>query len=101
MTTEDDSSYADASHNADLVTVASTDGASAEMQATAMKSILSAYGIESLVIGSTTLPNLGFEVRVPRDHEVQARQALAEAESAGPQAAAEAEQLTEGQAPPE
>lgn len=97
----DEIEQVDASHDLDLVTVAKTDGASAELQALAIKSILDANGIEALVNGSSTLPNLGYEVRVPREHEVQARQAIAEAEKAGPQAAYEAEQMTEGQAPPE
>lgn len=100
---DDDSSFApeDASHDLDLVTVARMDGATGEMQATAIKSILQAYEIDAVVVGSSTLPNLGFEVRVARDQEVQARQALAEAQNAGPQAAYDAEQLTEGQRPPE
>jgi glycine cleavage system aminomethyltransferase T len=91
----------DDSHDLDLVTVARTDGATAEMQATGIKSILDASGIDAMIIGSSTLPNLGFEVRVPKDHQVQAAQAIAEAQSAGPQAAVEAERLTEGIPNPE
>jgi hypothetical protein len=93
--TRPDETPADPSSDLDLVTVASTDGATGELQANAIKSILDAYGVQSVIVGSTTLPNLGFEVRVPQDHEVQARQAIAEAEAAGPQAALQAEQESE------
>ncbi|HYZ84890.1 MAG TPA: hypothetical protein VE621_10820 [Bryobacteraceae bacterium] len=89
----------DASHDLDMVTIASTDGATAELQATAIKSILDANDIESMIVGSTTLPNLGFEVRVPRELEAQAVQAIAEARSAGPQAAFEGERISEAEPP--
>jgi hypothetical protein len=40
------------------------------------------------------LPNLGFEVRVPREDLERAREVLVEAQAAGPAAAEEASQQT-------
>jgi Putative prokaryotic signal transducing protein len=80
----------DPSHELDLVTVATTDGTIAEIEATSIQSILDANGINCVVIGNTTLPNLGFEIKVAKDDFDRARQAIEEAREAGP-AAAEAE----------
>jgi hypothetical protein len=91
----DDVELPDDSHELDLVPVAHTDGATGEMEAISIKSILEASGITAVIIGNSTLPNLGFEVRVPHDVERQAREAIAEAQAAGPAAAVEGERESE------
>jgi hypothetical protein len=91
----DDVELPDDSHDLDLVPVAHTDGATGEMEAISIKSILEASGITAVIIGNSTLPNLGFEVRVPHDVERQAREAIAEAQAAGPAAAVEGERESE------
>jgi hypothetical protein len=85
----------DTSRELDLVAIAHTDGATGEMEAMSIKSILEAGGIDAVIIGNSTLPNLGFEVRVPRDAEQQARAAITEAQAAGPAAAIEGERESE------
>ncbi len=85
----------DPSHDMDLVTVAHTDGAMGEMEATSIRSILDANGIKALVVGDSVFPNLGFEVRVPKEDRAKAEAAIAEAQAAGPAAAIEAEQQSE------
>lgn len=91
----------DTSESLDLETVFQADGASptAEMEAMEVSSLLTAAGIDTVTIGSSTLPNLPFEVRVPRDDAERARLVIAEARAAGPAAAEQAErELEEGSA---
>jgi len=90
--TEDD---ADPSHELDLVTVAKTDGTTAEMEATSVKSILNASGIRAVIVGAASMPNLGFEVRVTKEDVPRAEAVIAEATAAGPSAAMEAEMQQE------
>jgi hypothetical protein len=52
-----------------------------------------------VVVGTSTLPNLGFEIQVAAADEQRARQAIEEARAAGPAAAAEAERETEPAGP--
>jgi hypothetical protein len=85
----------DTSHDLDLVTVFRAAGASAEMEATSIASVLDSNGIEAELVGDARLPILPFEVRVPRDHQVQARQLIAEALDAGPAGADEAQATEE------
>jgi hypothetical protein len=47
------------------------------------------------MIGDSVLPNLSFEVRVPRENVAQARELIAEALAAGPLAAEEGEAASE------
>lgn len=75
----------------DMVTLFRSSNHDAEMEVTAIHSVLEANGIESVVVGSSTIPVLEFEVQVPRDHLDEAQRILAEAKEAGPAAAAEAE----------
>lgn len=89
---------ADPSHDLDLVTVAKTDGTTAEMEATSIKSILNANGIRAVLIGAASMPNLGFEVRVTKEDVPKAEAAIAEATAAGPAAALEAEEQQETEA---
>lgn len=85
----------DPSHELDLVTVFQAAGAEAEMEAVAVRSLLEASGIAAVLVGSSALPSLPFEVRVPADRADEARARIAEAAAAGPSAAEEAERSTE------
>lgn len=86
------------SHDLDLVTVFRlAEGGTAEMEVAAVQGLLEANGIPVVLIGDSPIPSLAEEIRVPRDHEVQAKQLIAEALAAGPAAAAEAEAETENQ----
>ena len=85
------------SHTLDQETVFSATGTTAEMEATNIKAILDANGINCVLVGSSSLPNLPFEVQVARDDIERAQQVIAEARAAGPAAAEEAEQATEQQ----
>ena len=87
----------DESDRLNLETIAATDGALSEMEAQSIRSLLDANGIESVIVGTTTLPNLGFELRVAHSDVERARQVIAEAQSAGPEGADEAELAGEGQ----
>jgi hypothetical protein len=62
-----------------------------EMQAIQVQSLLEASGIEAVIVGDVRFPNFPEEVRVARDHVVQAEQLIKEALAAGPEGAAEAE----------
>jgi hypothetical protein len=83
----------DMSHDFDLVTIYATSVDDSE--AAAIRGVLDANGIPS-VFSSTPYPNLPFEVKVAKGDVERARQALAEAEAAGPAAAEEAEEASEG-----
>jgi hypothetical protein len=83
------------SHDLDMVTVFLSDSPAAEMQATQIRSILDDQGIASLLVSGSMFPSLPFEVRVPKDQVDAARQAIAAAEEAGPNAADEAERASE------
>ena len=90
---------ADPSHDLDMVTITRHMGATGEMEAIGVRSVLEAAGIPVFMFGQSTLPNLSFHVRVPRTHVDQAKTVLAEAEAAGPAAAAEAERESEALPP--
>jgi hypothetical protein len=94
---QDDPGGVDPSHDLDLVTIAELQGATGEMEAMGIQSILDANGISAVLVGASTLPNLSFAVQVARDDVDRAQAALAEARAAGPAAAAEAAQETENQ----
>ena len=95
---EDVPASVDPSHDLDLVTVAMTDGTTGEMEAMAIQSVLDANEIESVIVGNSTLPTMGFEVRVAEEEQKEATAAIEEAKAAGPDAALEAEQAGEHQA---
>jgi hypothetical protein len=86
----------DASHAMDMVTLFSSSNYDAEMEATAIHSLLESNGIPSVLVEPGPLPVLEFEVQVPREHVEEARRILTEAQAAGPDAAAEAEAAGEG-----
>lgn len=96
----DDPGRADPSHDLDMVTVRSTMGTTGEVEALAIKGILDSNGINAVIVGASTLPNLSFEVKVARADLERAQAAIAEAEAAGPAAAVEAERESES-LPPE
>lgn len=81
----------DPSESLDLVTIFSSMGIEAEMEAVGIQSVLEAAGIEAVLVGSSSLPNLPFTVQVASVHAEEAVRVLAEAQSAGPAAAEEAE----------
>jgi hypothetical protein len=85
----------DPSHDLDMVPVFIAEGADSEMCAMGIRSILDAQGIPSVLVSSSPLPSLPFEVRVPKERIEEARKAIAEAEEAGPFAAEEAERESE------
>jgi hypothetical protein len=92
---QDDPGTVDPSHDFDMVTIAEAQGATGEMEALSIQSILDANGITAVLVGATTLPMLSFAVRVARADVERAQAALAEARAAGPAAAAEAARDTE------
>jgi hypothetical protein len=81
----------DASHEMDMVTLFSSSSHDAEMEAMQIHGVMEANGISSIVVGTSTLPVLEFEVQVPRENLEEAQRILAEAQAAGPEGAAEAE----------
>jgi len=81
----------DTSHDLDMVTLFSSSSHDGEMEALAIQSILDANDIPSYVVGPSVIPSLTFEVQVPKSRLEEAQRVIAEAEAAGPAAAAEAE----------
>ena len=63
----------DTSHDLDLVTLFSSSNVDAEMEATAIHTILQAYGVPSVLVGASTIPVLEFQVQVPRAELDEAR----------------------------
>lgn len=81
----------DRSHQMDMVTLFSSANHDAEMEAMQIHGVMEANGISSIVVGTSTIPSLEFEVQVPREDLAEAQRILAEAQAAGPAGAAEAE----------
>ena len=77
----------DPSHALDMVTIAELEGGTGELEALAIQSILDASGINAVLVGSSSLPSLRFNVQVPREDVDRARAAIEEATAAGPAAA--------------
>jgi len=75
----------------DMVTLFASSNFDAEMEATSIHSVLEANGIPSILVEPGPLPVLEFEVQVPKENLEEAQRILAEAQAAGPAAAAEAE----------
>lgn len=96
---QEEDAGANPSRELDMVTVRRTEGTSGEMEALAIKGILDASGVDSIIIGNSTLPNLSFFVRVASADLERAQTLIAEAEAAGPAGAVEAESESEGQPP--
>jgi hypothetical protein len=85
----------DASHDLDLTVLFRSSNHDAEMEATAIHGLLESNGISSVLVGSAQIPSLEFIVEVPRAQLEAARQVIAEATAAGPEAALEAERNEE------
>jgi Putative prokaryotic signal transducing protein len=95
---EDEFADPDESHELDYVTVFNTgDGTSeSESEALTVKSLLEANGVFAIVSGENVpIPSLGWEIRVAKEHEAEARRIISEARAAGPSGAEEAESETE------
>jgi hypothetical protein len=75
----------------DLVTVFRAAGATNEMEAMSIQSILDAGGISAFIVGDSRYPIFPQEVRVAREDEALARQMIEDALAAGPAGAEEAE----------
>ena len=86
---------ADPSHDLDLETIFYADSLTAEFEANSIKNILEEHGIDVVIVGDSVLPNLNFEVRVPREHVDEARALIEQAKNEGPRAAEEAERESE------
>jgi hypothetical protein len=92
----------DVSEDMDLVTVFNSETHTSQMEAQFVRGILETGGITAVIVGNTALPQLPFEVRVPKAQLEDALRLIAESEAAGPRGAEEAEQASEGSvAPPE
>jgi len=85
----------DASHSLDMVTIFRGRNVDGESEALAVESVLRANEIPCMIVGSQQIPSLEFEVQVPRAQSEAAMRIIEEARAAGPEAAAEAEALTE------
>lgn len=76
------------SPNFDMETVFSAPGgATAEMEALSVQSVLEGAGIATVLVGDQVLPNLPFEVRVAKERAEHARRIIAEAQTSGAMAA--------------
>jgi Putative prokaryotic signal transducing protein len=82
-------------HALDMVTLSNSGTIRAEMEADMIRGLLESNGIPVLVAGAAQYLGLGFEVKVPRGKVREAEQLIAEAQEAGPAAAAEAEAESE------
>ena len=67
----------------------------AELEAGNVHALLDANQIDNVLVAPSVLPVFEFQVQVAREQAEEARRVIAEAEAAGPQAAAEAEAATE------
>ncbi len=64
-------------HRLDMVTLfSSMNHDTAEMEAMALHSLLEANGLESAVVGSSTLPNMEFQVQVPQSQKDEAERVM-------------------------
>jgi hypothetical protein len=88
----------DPSEDLDLEAIFHSEGSTtAEFEALEVKGVLEANGIAAVIIGDSVLPNLAFEVRVPRDQLESAKAILQEAQKSGPADAEKAELESEAQ----
>ena len=81
----------DPSSDLDMITLRQFDGATGEIQALAIKGILDSIGINSVVVGASSLPNLSFFLHVAQADADRANAAIQDAEATAPAAAAEAD----------
>lgn len=83
------------SHDLDLITVFQAAGATSEIEALSVQSLLQAAGIDAVLVDSEMLPNLPAEVRVAKERVTEAKRIIADSLAAGPSAALEAEKQSE------
>jgi hypothetical protein len=88
---EVESTSGDESSDLDMVTVFQSAGNTSEMEALSVKGVLDAAGIFAMIVGIRAFRICPEEVRVAREHVTQAKRVIADAITAGPAAAAEAE----------
>jgi len=88
----------DTSEDLDLVTVFYSDEHDAQSKVQVIRGLLEASGVPTVMLGNASLPNLPAELRVPKMRLEEALRLIAESEAAGPRAAEEAEELSEGSA---
>ncbi len=74
-----------------------------EMEAISLKSLLTANGIEAVMVGASQLPNLPYQIQVPAGNLTDAIRIVQEARQAGEPAAevAEAAGEAQGDQPPQ
>jgi Putative prokaryotic signal transducing protein len=89
-----DETSVDMSHDLDTVPLYFSQTVDAEVEAEVIRGILESNGIPA-VVSSSPVPNLGFQVQVPRGRLEEARRLIEEQQAAGPEAAAEAEAASE------
>ena len=95
MEQEPESESLDTSHEMDMVMLFRSSNHDAEMEALEIQRVLEANGIQSVLVGPSTIPSLAFEVQDPKANLEEARRVLEEAQAAGPAAAMEAEAASE------
>jgi len=79
----------------EMVVVFSSSNHDAEMETLNIKAMLDASDVPAMVVGPSVLPNLEFQVQVSEELAERAQALIEEARAAGPEAADEAEALTE------
>ena len=84
----------DISHDLDMVPVFASPAVDSEVEGDLICGLLADNGIPAL-LSRSPFPNVGVAVRVPRARLGDAQRLIAEAQAAGPEAAAEAERATE------
>jgi hypothetical protein len=93
---EDEIEVPDQSHDLDMISVFSSgDGSTEGFEAQAVKNLLEASGVHAIVVNESQLLGLSLQVQVAREHVTQAKRLIADAISAGPAAADEAERQSE------
>ncbi len=83
------------SHALDMVTLWTSNGVSAEIEADMIRGVLESNDIPVMVVSASQYPNLPVEVRVPRGKLKEAEELIEQAQKAGPEAASEAEAESE------
>jgi hypothetical protein len=86
---EGDMAQADPSSVLDPVTVWQGLGTEVEFRATAIEGMLTAAGIQPIVVGTRAIPTLPFKIQVAREQAGRAVQLIAAAEATGAAAADE------------
>src|SRR5437764_858948 len=82
-------------HALDMVTLWSSSGVNADVEAGLIKGVLESNGIPAMIQGAAQYPALGFKVSVPRGKHKEAEDLIEQAQEGGAQAAAEAEAESE------